>query len=209
MDLDTPESRQSKRNQLAFEYICSKQDQSSIINEYDEKLITDGSVSIDYPYGKLWRSQLSIAARSEQFLSISGPTYKSGLIKSLMKYGAKPDWLDTSGRDAILWSIGSFQGQNPHPIGLFFGHASFDINQIYEIEDIGDELQKYEPKVTLLIAAVLNTWQIYDYPQARYDLVKLLLQHNANRKLAPNGKTALQIAIDLDDQEMIRILKEK
>lgn len=202
---ETPQERQKLRNQIAFACICTHG-----INSKNEKLINDGSIDFNYPYGDFRRTQLSIAARSGEFATIDGPTYNTNTIKWLLDHGANPNILDETGRSAALWSIGSFQGENEHPIKLFFKNNPVNINQVFDITNIGDEFQSYQPKVTLLTAAVLTTWQLYgdDYAQAWYNLVRTLLKFNPNRNLAPNGKTALQIAEEIGDQEMIKILKE-
>jgi hypothetical protein len=201
---DTPQERQKLRNQIAFATICTNG-----INKNNKNLIDDGSIDFNFPYGPFRRTQLSIAARSGQILLVDGPTYNSNSIKWLIEHNANPHILDDTGRSAALWSIGSFQGENEHPITLFFKKNPININQIFTITNIGDELQQYQPKVTLLTAAVLNSWQMYDFPQARYNLVRTLLKFNPDRNVAPNGKTALQIAEELEDEEMIKILKEK
>ena len=204
---DTPEERQKLRNQIAFEYICANG-----INPINEKLIDDGSIDFNFPYGDFKRTQLSIAARSSQFLTIDGgPIYNPHIIEWLIDHRANPHILDDTGRSAALWSIGSFQGENEHPIKLFFKKNPVNINQVFDITNIGDALQSYQPKVTLLTAAVLTTWQMYgdDYSQAWYNLVRTLLKFNPDRNIAPNGKTALQIAEAIGDEEMIKILKEQ
>jgi ankyrin repeat protein len=202
--VDTPEKRQKLRNQIAFEYICTNG-----INRFNEQLIDDGSIDFNFPYGDFQRTQLSIAARSGNILTLVGPTYNPKTIEWLIDHRADPHILDNTGRSAALWSIGSFQGKQEHPIVLFFKKNPVDINQVFNITNIGDQFQIYKPKVTLLTAAVLTTWQVYGNPQARYNLVRTLLEFKPNRNIAPNGKTALQIAEELDDQEMIKILEEK
>ena len=204
--VDTPEERQKLRNQIAFKYICTDG-----INSFNKQLIGDGSIDFNFLYDDFQRTQLSIAARSGNILTLAGPTYNPKTIKWLIDHRADPHILDNTGRSAALWSIGSFQGENEHPIKLFFKKNPVDINQVFNITNIGDELQSYQPKVTLLTAAVLTTWQMYgdDYSKAWYNLVRTLLEFNPDRNIAPNGKTALQIAEELDDQEMIKILKEE
>ncbi len=200
---NTPEERQRLRNQIAFEYICTNG-----IDCNNEKLINDGSIDFNFPYGDFGRTQLSIAARSGRILTLVGPTYNPDTIKWLIDHDANPHLLDKTGRSAALWSIGSFQGKDEHPIRLFFKKDPVNIDQIFNITDIGDEFQQYQPKVTLLTAAVLTEWQVYGNSQARYNLARTLLKFNPNRNIAPSGKTALQIAEELNDEEMIKILKE-
>ena len=186
----------------------------------DKNLFTDGSTDLNFPYGDFNRTQLSIAARKSPFPSINSIDYNDSLIEWLIDKGA--DWqpLDKLGRDAAFWAIGSFPGQNPHPILHFLKIPSFNINKEYTVTNMNNEdyfqqdveyfFPNYgEQKITLLIAAILVTWKsTFQYPQAQYNLIKLLLDHNANRNLAPNGITPLQIAQKVGDPEIVKILKE-
>jgi len=204
---DTPEEHQKLRNQIAFASICTEG-----INSKNEKLIADGSIDFNFPYGEFGRTQLSIAARSGSWPTTNGPTYNTDTIKWLLDHGANPNILDETGRSAALWCTGLYQGENEHPVALFFQQKNtININQIFTIKNIGDFYQSYQPKVTLLTAAVLSTFReenVCDNPAAWYNLVRTLLKFNPDRSLAPNGRTALQIAEDIGDEEMIKILKE-
>jgi hypothetical protein len=192
--------------QIAFASICEK----TKINPNEKKLIESGLIDLDFPYGSFGRTQLSMAACCKE--TLSGPIYNDEMIELLLKNKANPNSIDSTGRDAALWSTISFQGANEHPITHFIKHPGFKIDRVYEITDIGSDLQQYEPKVTLLTAAVLNTWfgqGGYDYRPAWYNLVKILLKAGADRNLTPNGRTALQIAEELKDEEMIKMLKDQ
>lgn len=201
--LDASQSNQQLRNQLAFAYVC----QENMLDTQGH-LFTDGSTNLNYLYGKLKRTQLSLAARDYTYPVDTDIYYNLQVIEWLLTRKADPHILDNTGRSAALWSICPFQGKNEHPIKLFLKNDSKNIDQVYEITNLNDLFVAYQPKVTLLTTAVLSNGKILDDPQARYNLVRTLLEFGPNRNLAPNGETALQIAIRLEDAEMVKILQE-
>lgn len=197
--IETDKSNQIMRNQLFLACVfrdAAKNSLSDHLNPKNEKLISDGSMDFNFTYGNDARTQYMIAARSSAILSANGPIYSMVVMKWLKEHGAQTNILDNTGRDAALWSIGSFPGENPHPINLFFDQKEFDINKVYNVQDIGDELiQVYLPTTTLLMEAICVAWkEIYQNETAQLVLVKLLLEHGADADKEVAGVTPLQLA---------------